>query len=293
MRLNGVAPAGSIAGLAISTGSLIDASLLPTLTLRTYGRDASGNIVLRETASGAGLLQLNVLTGNRYNVSFASTQPFEYVELSVGGLVSVLNTVRVYYAFSAPGLGAPLPVTLTSFTARALANGSVRLTWATASERNSVSFVVERGADPIKLVPVGESVVAAGTSAEPHRYEVLDATAPGGTLYYRLRQLDTDGKIAFSDVVTVQRAATTEPLAVRVWPNPASEYVQVSINGVESPSVETPAPTHVTLYDVMGRAVLTSPLAGVETRVPLGHLSPGRYLVRLNGSAVPQAVIIE
>ncbi|MBC7449453.1 MAG: hypothetical protein H7330_15485 [Hymenobacteraceae bacterium] len=75
LRLDGVAPAGAVAGLVLSTGSLIDLNVFATLPIRTYIRDANGNLVLQETAAGTNLLQLNLLTGNRYAIGFTSTRP--------------------------------------------------------------------------------------------------------------------------------------------------------------------------------------------------------------------------
>ncbi len=299
LRLNGVAPAGSVAGLVISTGSVLDLSVLPTLTIRTYTRDINGNLVLRETAVGGGLLQLNVLTGNRASIGFVTTEPFEYVELAVGGLVSALNTVQVYYAFGALGPDVPLPVTLVRFGARALPGGRVQLTWATASEVNSAAFIVERATDPHNFGPIGEPVAAAGTSAVAHTYELHDVAPPSGTLYYRLRQLDLDGATTFSDAVAVRPNVTDKRPTVAVWPTPAHNFVMVRLGGEATSAAvgenEGAAPAQLTLYDAMGRAVLTQSVGSrsAETRVPLDRLAPGRYVARVSGRPEALPVVVE
>lgn len=296
LRLEGEAPAGSVAGLVISTGSLIDVSLLSTLTIRTYGRDANGNPVLRETAAGASLIQLNLLTGNRYSIGFVSTQPFEYVELAVGGLLTVANTVQVYYAFGAPSPGLVLPVTLTSFEARAVSTATVRLSWATASEKNSAAFVVERATDPRGaggFVAIGDPVAAAGTSTTPRRYELLDGRAPGGTVYYRLRQEDTDGTVAYSEVVTVRVGAPTgDTPTLTCWPNPAQGRLTVRWAGTAATDAPAAAADRLHLYDGTGRLVRTAVLAPAsDTTLDVAGLRPGRYVARVG--ATTQAVVVE
>ncbi len=306
LRLNGEAPAGSVAGLVIGTGSLIDLSLLSTLTIRTYGRDANGNVVLRETAPGGTLLQLNLLSGNRYYLTFTSTQPFEYVELAVGGLLTVANTVRVYYGFSAPGLGGgPLPVALTGFSARNLPDGAVQLQWQTASEDQNAVFIVERSSNPkAGFLSVGAPVPGHGSTTTAHEYALLDrsaASVAGAVLYYRLRQLDTDGTAHLSDVVTVLRKTPSAGPVLSLWPNPVRNELHVSLTGLLAPPTadqsrpatatsSVPAPV-LTLTDVLGRTVLREPLHEADRVLPVRHLLPGRYVAQVSGAPAVTIVV--
>ncbi len=294
LRINGEAPAGSVAGFVVSTGSLIDVALLSTITIRTYTRDGNGNLILRETASGGGLLQLNLLTGNRYSLGFVSTEPFEYVEIAVGGLATVANTLQVYYAFGVPPVDSPLPVSLTDFKARAQASG-VQLTWSTASEQHSAAFVVERALDPkAGFRAVGQPVPAAGTTFIPQHYTLFDANAPASTLYYRLRQLDVSGEGHFSEVVVVRASKAPAEPTWQLWPNPARGYLQVSLNGVSTTGAALHPATRLILHDGVGRLVGDYPLNKAETRLELGQLPPGRYLARVaNYPRSAVAIVIE
>ncbi|MBC7449454.1 MAG: hypothetical protein H7330_15490 [Hymenobacteraceae bacterium] len=95
-------------------------------------------------------------------------------------------------------------MTRKSFTANALTGGQVRLTWATALEQGSAAFVVERATNPkAGFNPVNEPVPGAGNSYESKFYEFIDHRTPTGTMYYRLRQIDTDGQYYLSSVVAV------------------------------------------------------------------------------------------
>ncbi|MCB2406766.1 T9SS type A sorting domain-containing protein [Hymenobacter lucidus] len=94
VKLDGTALAGYQAGFVVGNGSLLDLNVLDGIQLTTYLNGA-----VQESRQGADLLQLTLLADNRYYVSFRSTQSFNQVELKLGALASVLNTVRAYYGF--------------------------------------------------------------------------------------------------------------------------------------------------------------------------------------------------
>nr|WP_315197505.1 gliding motility-associated C-terminal domain-containing protein [uncultured Flavobacterium sp.] len=86
--------AGTYVGYRIDTGGLLSVNLLGSITIKTYL-----NGVLRETASDSSLLGVGLLnlSGNNYVVGFNTTKSFDAIEISVGGLVGLLNTIDVYY----------------------------------------------------------------------------------------------------------------------------------------------------------------------------------------------------
>ncbi|MFD1469624.1 T9SS type A sorting domain-containing protein [Hymenobacter caeli] len=121
------------------------------------------------------------------------------------------------FAVSSRPTGA-LPVELTSFAAQR-SGAAVACAWATASEKNSRSFAVERSADGRTFGALGV-VAAAGTSSGPRAYRFADEHPLPGLAYYRLRQIDLDGTEAFSPVVTVAAPAVAGPPVV--VPNPGT-----------------------------------------------------------------------
>jgi gliding motility-associated-like protein/uncharacterized repeat protein (TIGR01451 family) len=86
--------AGTYVGYRIDTGGLLNVNLLGSITIRTYL-----NGVLKETATGSSLLGVGLLngTGNNYVVGFNTTKSFDAIEISIGSLVGLLNTIDVYY----------------------------------------------------------------------------------------------------------------------------------------------------------------------------------------------------
>ena len=166
----------------------------------------------------------------------------------------------------------PLPVTLTSFTATRAATG-VQLAWATASEKNSDFFEVQRSLDGSTFASVAK-VAAHGTTTQSHRYASLDAAAPAAQLYYRLRQVDLDGTVAYSPVVTV--AATNGATAeFALVPNPARERV----------SFLTAAPTAYTVHNTLGQLVRSGTTVAGPNELLVGELPAGVYFFELHGDA--------
>ncbi|QKG58264.1 T9SS type A sorting domain-containing protein [Hymenobacter sp. BRD128] len=294
LDLNGAGSAGNRAGMMIGNNSLLDATALSRVTLITY--DDNGNVL--ETASGSSLLTLNVLPNGRQTVSFNTTKNFSKVGIQIGGLASAVSNTSVYYAFSDSSNGSlaivtptgPLPVSLISFAARrAATSGAAILSWTTASEANSASFVVERTANPATgFVAIGQ-VAAAGSSATVRNYSLTDneAASQTGILYYRLRQLDADGQAHLSAVVVL--AANSAKAGFALYPNPAPATAQrVTL----ATSTDLSAGYTVELYSLMGQ-LLHSRVVGSEgatapPTVATAGLAAGIYHVVLRNAAGQQ-----
>lgn len=172
----------------------------------------------------------------------------------------------------------PLPVELVAFTA-GVQGQAAHLRWTTASEKNSARFEVERSADGRRFSRIGE-VAAQGSSTAAVAYNYLDreAAQTGSLVYYRLRQVDLNGKATYSPVRTV----AFKPLApaFAVYPNPAQAATTLDLTRV-------PVGTfHLTAVDALGRTVRQlEATGGTMSPLDLGDLATGTYLVRLAGSA--------
>lgn len=279
LNLNGSGEAGNSAGVVLNQGSgLLNTQLLSGITLRTYG-GPNGDRLL-ETASGASLLQQGLLPDGRTEVFFRTTQDFQRVEIEVNNAISALDQTRIYYAFAQDrplgfptiinALAAPLPVKLKSFQAKAVGR-RVEVIWQTASEASNSHFIVERTQQAKGSFATISQVKGNGTSANGKSYSFDDETAATlgvTTLYYRLRQVDTDGKESLSPVVVVKLNEPTTA-GVEVYPNPAatSAEVRVRIWGGEAASL-TIYNTHGTLLQQI--PVTESTLQLVDTLLPAG-----------------------
>ncbi|MBC8082107.1 MAG: T9SS type A sorting domain-containing protein, partial [Hymenobacter sp.] len=150
-----------------------------------------------------------------------------------------------------------------------------------ATEQNSVGYEVQVSADGRTFRVLGFVRSETADASTPRTYQFRD-TEPGkaGLHYYRLRQLDTDGKASFYGPRTVDFGR--QPPAVQVYPNPFGQQLTLRLT-----NPGTAQPAHIRLFDAAGQAVLSRwvPLPAGATRlvVPLDDQLPaGLYLLALS-----------
>ena len=111
-----------------------------------------------------------------------------------------------------------LPVELTFFEG-VRKNDGILLVWKTASERDNAYFEVEyRVPDGLQFQTIGK-VAGKGASSAENTYEYFHAKPKKGYNYYRLRQVDTDGTVTYSDLTGVVFGDSQD---VEVFPNPTT-----------------------------------------------------------------------
>lgn len=156
----------------------------------------------------------------------------------------------------------------------------IALDWATATEQNSDRFEIERSYDGTSFEKRG-AVAAAGYSAVEQQYSFTDAIPTGRenqTIYYRLRQIDLDGRFDYSEVREIRPEASL--LSLTLAPNPASTHTNLLINTPERSAYI------LQIMDAAGRLHLSqrfSPGEAQDTRtVPLQGWPKGLYWVQLS-----------
>ncbi len=118
----------------------------------------------------------------------------------------------------------PLPVNLVSFKATYQSESqSVSLGWMTSSEKNNSHFVVERSADAKNFTTIGR-LEGGGTIAASKDYYLTDANPLKGINYYRLNQVDTDGKNNYSNIVSAKVPVNE---FFKIYPNPSKDLVKI------------------------------------------------------------------
>jgi Secretion system C-terminal sorting domain len=141
----------------------------------------------------------------------------------------------------------PLPVELIDFKGYAEERSNI-LRWQTASEKNSMVFIVERSLNGATDFEEIDRVDAFGNSTIMRSYESEDSN-PLVLAYYHLRIVDFDGTFEFSDVIAIERSNPEIDL-VEVFPVPAEEEVTVLIQSQSDSKVI------ITLSDFLGRKIL-------------------------------------
>ena len=121
----------------------------------------------------------------------------------------------------------PLPVELTSFESKVIDNNSVILFWNTASEENNSHFIIEHSRDGQRFNEIGQKT-GMGTTTIPHTYSMRHERLAKGFHYYRLKQVDFDGKYEYSNIISAKLKLTLKDISIA--PNPAMEKVTVFID---------------------------------------------------------------
>ncbi len=187
---------------------------------------------------------------------------------------------------------APLPIQLSSFSGVILPNNQTRLDWRTTSEINNFGFYVQRKTQSeAQFVELPNSFVAGhGTTNVPQIYTWTDLSAPVGLLQYRLKQMDLDGTIHFTEPIhlsTLTEVAGTEPLIFSLrqnYPNPFNPTTTIEY------SLPSRATVSMKVYDLLGKEVLTL-VSGVQdegihhVRVDASTIASGVYFYRLSAGA--------
>lgn len=247
---------GGVSFTALSTG-------LPNTFVNDLALNAAESLLFAATEAGPYVCLLS--TGQWYSLIGVPTplQPFQSVEY-----IPSTQTAR----FGTYGRGIwdlvitsqPLPVEWVRFDAAAQPDRTVALQWETGAEANQRFFDIQRSGDGISFQKIGQK--PATGSGSPYTFTDLRPLA--GTNYYRLQQMDFDGKSSFSKTVSAQVGG---PTGLRVHPS------VVASGGAFQVSADAPADLDFALYNASGRRVWQAPCSPDMT---LPILPAGVYVYR-------------
>jgi Secretion system C-terminal sorting domain len=172
-----------------------------------------------------------------------------------------------------------IPVEMTNFDATA-SNNTVKLNWLTASEKNNGYFDVERSANGWDFTKIGH-VKGNGTTSAMHKYAFVDESPLATVNYYRLKQVDADGRASHSATVSVNIKSVGKSFSV--YPNPANDRLNLVSDRFDTEG-------SFEIYDLAGRLVLSG--KSNANQLDISRLNTGLYQLRLldkTGATVNQA----
>jgi len=139
-----------------------------------------------------------------------------------------------------------LPVELTSFAGK-YQQKNIHLSWSTATEVSNLGFDIERSTDKTKWQKIG-FVNGHGNSNSPKNYSFVDISVVENNYFYRLKQIDTDGKFEYSKVIEISKAGNIESCVLNQnYPNPFNPTTKISF------SVKEGNKAKLIIYDVLGK----------------------------------------
>jgi hypothetical protein len=237
-----------------------------------------------------------LVVGNKFPSSHVNLTPSSY---------GIINGVR-YVEFSGitsfsggsggAGYGAPgagggvgLPVTWAGFDVTALETGN-RLTWSTASEQNSDYFQVEYSYDAVNFITLAEKIKAAGTSNIVKSYTASHADF-STYVYYRIKQVDMDGRVDYSAVKSVKRTKLAT-FKVDVYPIPMdkSNTININVSSVDK-SVLVMKMTDITGKVMKSKSYIPNTETITES-FDMSNLSNGIYIIEVRNAQGIQSIKI-
>ena len=173
---------------------------------------------------------------------------------------------------------------LISFEAR-LNIDKVELLWVTASEENNELFTIERSQEGIIFEEILQ-VEGAGASSNKIEYFDIDYEPLTGVSYYRLKQIDTDGKFTYSSTVIVDYPGTKLLVEVvgadiKIWPNPnEGTYLNIQMNGYEPENEVLFVVTDIVGREYYSKVLITDMDGHIANAIDLDNTLPvGIYVI--------------
>ncbi|MCE7066974.1 T9SS type A sorting domain-containing protein [Dyadobacter sp. CY326] len=236
--VSATAPDGYELALA-ATGPFSDA--ISTLASVANDHTASRTLFIRLKGTGAGVVdgKMNVQMGN-----------VQASILTLKGLVSLI-----------------LPVTLSRFSAKPTDASRTLIEWETTDEVQNEGFEIQKSTDALTFHKIGW-MDGQGTSKQTKRYSFTDENA-NTTSYYRLKQIDFDGKFTMSRIVVVvpENESITH---LNAFPNPSVD----GLFNVQMPELVTES----ALFDIAGKK-LEIPVA--NGKLDLRRFPSGLYMLKI------------
>src|SRR5688572_15148897 len=203
----------------------------------------------------------------------------------VGPAVATVNTGTAPSGFL-PFPEAPLPVKFIGFNIARQQN-DVLVQWATAEESSNDYFEVQRSENGTNWFVVGK-VAGAGNSSSVNSYEFIDKNATAAVLYYRVRQVDLDGKSS----ITVVRMLKNNKAALNVnITNGGAQTVYVHFSQKVNANVVVRLST--ANGQLIGQKTYNNPVG--QVLVPVTTSTKGIYVVTVtdgNGLSVSKQVML-
>jgi hypothetical protein len=232
------------------------------------------------TCSAGGIDCLQFTNGAQFtmNLTFGNVVSFSGAGIAgnntnsyAGGAIWLNNSNSFFQIFDLrfdlmTSSSSSLPVELTSFQAKEKSN-LVELTWQTATEKNNEGFNIERSLDGKNWESIS-FVQGNGTTQDVQDYTFIDETPLSGTNYYRLKQIDYDGKFEYSMIETVELAI--DEALVAVFPNPVQDEMTI-VNGQG----------FATIFNLLGQPVQQFKINSEQFRIVTTDLPKGQYILHI------------
>lgn len=165
------------------------------------------------------------------------------ITISNISITHIPNNATKYITIASVNTATPLPIELLYFEASLNKKKTVDITWETSSERDNDYFIVEKSLTGTDWTFLGK-LNGAGTTIIPQSYYLEDKTPQFGVNYYRLKQIDFNGKETYSSIRSIMLENEN---GFQIYPNPANSSFILSGSNLAS--------TTFYIYDNLGKLI--------------------------------------
>ena len=238
-----------------------------SITLQWNSSDENTNF--DENNSG-----ISSFDGSNWDISNFSP----YNSPSTGVLTATRSSLSTFNAFGVGPKNTALPVELLNFDAVA-ENHMVNIFWSTATEINNDHFTLERSVDGRHFEAIAE-IKGAGTSNSINNYGYEDKFPLSGISYYRLKQVDYNGKFEYSKIAVIHFGNPTNDFnSLSVGPNPCHNIINIHLTTLAAGKVL------MTVVDLTGKVLYTQSTDGLQGNNSLNlnvdGLAIGEYILQI------------
>lgn len=267
---DGLATMGSRSGRRTSDGSYIFTGKKFTDGAVLLKTDFIGLVPCKNPAA---LIEItpSILVVDRYPATISGIVS---TDILFNVLLSSIDTTT-----ECPVIISHLPVELTSFIAKVTKQGNVLVSWETASEINNDYFILEKSQDGLLFTTV-TTIKGAGNSTNANEYSFLDENNSAfSIIYYRLKQVDYDGKTNFSSILTVA-VKPDEFKLLHIFSDSQNNKITIHLNSDISTQLK------ICVTDILGKKQLDESVRVEKgqnfVRLDAKNLERGIYFYALN-----------
>lgn len=168
-----------------------------------------------------------------------------------------------------------VPVELSSFVA-SVSDKNVTLAWKTETETNNYLFEIERKNENSEWVTIG-FVNGHGTTTNENNYSYTDNYIQSGIYFYRLKQIDFNGSLSYSDIVQIDVKIPAIFSLEQNYPNPFNPTTKIVF------SIPKAGKVSLKIFDLLGEKIKTL----IDRK-----MSTGEHEVKFNAIDLPSGVYI-
>jgi hypothetical protein len=175
--------------------------------------------------------------------------------------------VTGFSGFFVETVGTVLPLHWLSITGKLNGNNQPEINWL-VEETNVAEYVVEKTTNRMNYTGIGTE---AGKGNGRNNYSYTEPAALQGIAYYRIKQIDADGKASYSS--SIRLSETSQASFLTIYPNPVRDAVSISV----APDMMR---SKLQLMDVSGRVLKELMITNTAFTLDMSDLSAGVYFLK-------------